>query len=69
MKIVITYPPDYDGELHIDAEEKVGLSKSSRSWKFTFEHAASSDESAWETLVAAAKAIVAQQKRETPKNR
>ncbi len=62
-KIVIQYPPDFDGELHIEAEEVKGLSSASRSWKFEFNHAASEGESAWETLVAAAKAILQQDKR------
>jgi hypothetical protein len=64
-KIVITYPPDFDGELHIEAEECKGLSETSRSWKFQFEHAARTED-VWTTLVAAAKAILAQEVRRNP---
>lgn len=61
--IVIEYPPDYDGELHIWAY------KNSGSINFTLQHAiqknehTKTDETEWENLVRAARAIIAQDER------
>jgi hypothetical protein len=63
MKIVVKYPPDFDGELHIEATEIRGLTPAARSWKFQFQHAASHGEEAWATLVTAARGILAQEGR------
>lgn len=66
--IVIHHPPDFDGELHIQVEAS---SLFPGALKYTFipniviHHAAKGTE--WETLVAAAKAIVAQDQRKSKK--
>lgn len=57
--IVIRYPPDFDGELHISCKEIPHPVKFD--YQYTFTHAEKGD--SWETLVAAAKAIVAQDER------
>ena len=51
-KIVITYPPDRDGELHIK------VSESDYTFGYEFRHTKSGD--AFDTLLAAAKGIIAQ---------
>lgn len=62
--IVIKYPPDYDGELHIWAYEN------SDSIEFTLRHAikknqfTKTNETPWENIVRAARAIIAQDERE-----
>ena len=53
--IKINFPPKYDGELHIKVETLQDA------YAYTFIHAATGDE--WKTLVTAAKAIIAQDKR------
>lgn len=61
--IIIEYPPDYDGELHIFTDKK------SNSINFTFNHAiqknifTKTDETEWENLVRAARGIIAQEER------
>ena len=59
--IVITYPPEHDGELHIDVKKNSRYGKASADFTYTFTHASKGNE--WETLVAAAKAIIAQDER------
>lgn len=51
-KIVITYPPDHDGELHIKVVE------SDYAFGYAFEHTKTGD--AFESLVSAANGIIAQ---------
>lgn len=58
--IVIEYPPDFDGELHIN-EKQVD-----HGFTFSFTHAAVNN-SAWETLVKAAEGILAQNTRKRKK--
>ena len=61
--IVIEYPTDYDGELHIWAH------KDSDSIEFTLRHAiqknefTKTNETPWENLVRAARGIIAQDER------
>ncbi len=61
--IVIEYPPDYDGELHIWAYRDTDY------FEFTFRHAiqknefTKTNETAWENLVRAARGIIAQDER------
>lgn len=55
-RIVVSYPPEFDGELWIDY-----LEVEKRSFIFNFTH--SQTGSAWQTLVSAAKAILAQDER------
>lgn len=61
--IVIEYPPDYDGELHIWAY------KDSDAIEFTLRHAiqknehTQTNETAWENLVRAARGIITQDER------
>lgn len=61
-KIVIQYPPDFDGELHIDAVENRDRKGKIDAFQFTFIHAAVEGD-AWKTLVKAAKGIIAQDSR------
>ena len=61
MKIVVYYPPTYDGELDINVEE------SKRYFKYTFVHAKKGD--AWLTLVEAARGILSQHDRRKEKQR
>jgi hypothetical protein len=56
-KIIIKYPPDYDGELHIT------VLAAERWVEFQFTHSKKENEGVWETLVKAAEAIIAQNKR------
>ncbi len=68
--IIIKYPPDFDGELHIECETQHGGYNKDviTSYKFTFEHVVyphghggnSNGPPEWETLVEAAHAILAQ---------
>lgn len=58
--IVIQYPPEYDGELHIWAFRKT---IQTAKVDFTLRHAIKNNETDWENLVRAAKAIIAQDKR------
>jgi hypothetical protein len=60
--IRISYPPDYDGELHIHVAEPVNL-RGQKSYVFVFEHAAKKEDEPWDVLVEAAKAILEQDKR------
>lgn len=61
--IVIEYPPDYDGELHIWAYKDSGYHE------FTLRHAiqknefTKTNETPWENLVRAARGILAQDER------
>jgi hypothetical protein len=60
--IAILYPPHFDGELHIDVTETDNY------FAYYFQHAKIFDgtcreHDSWETLVAAARAIVAQNER------
>ena len=64
-RIVITYPPDYDGELHIEQTDKVihGLTKqqwTERTYTFTL---ATKTDDPWADLVSVAKDILAQDAR------
>ena len=53
--IIVKYPPDFDGELHIEWEEdRYG-------YKYQFAHAGTGTE--WDTLVEAARGILAQDQR------
>lgn len=66
--IAIQYPPDFDGELHIEHSEKAVLPHSPKSWKehtfsFTVADNAMSAETPWEVLVQVAKDILAQEER------
>lgn len=65
QQIVITYPPDYDGELHVGCLEK--LSRFGKEFLYSFTHAAPENATAWDTLVIAAKAILAQDERRKAK--
>lgn len=58
-RIVIQYPPDFDGELWIDCESIPH--PVNWDYRYTFTHAEKGN--TWETLVAAAKAIIAQDER------
>lgn len=62
--IIVTYPPDHDGELHILVETEVRVKQPSNAhaYEYKFRHAAKG--TAWETLVAAARAIIAQDGRQ-----
>lgn len=70
-RIVIRYPPDFDGQLHIEATPS--SEDTLLPWvKFEFTHAQLHDtkengykptETVWETLVRAAEGIIAQDKR------
>jgi hypothetical protein len=59
-KIIIQYPPDFDGELHIECRESRYLKATI--YYYSFGHGAKGDDS-WATLVEAAKAILAQEYR------
>jgi hypothetical protein len=59
--IVITYPPDFDGELHIDVDP--AGTHVSPTFRFSFEHAAKPGETSWAVLVRAAQAILDQESR------
>jgi hypothetical protein len=63
QQIVITYPPNNDGELHIvvEATHNPALNPALSSFQYTFTHASRGD--AWATLVAAAQGIIAQDRR------
>ena len=59
--VIITYPPDYDGQLHIVAEVHTHVKSGMVTYEYSFKHAAQGDtKTSWETLVIAAKAIIAQ---------
>lgn len=59
--IVIQYPPDFDGELHIRQEDIYPTSRNSAAYRYEFVHVQQG--SPWETLVKAAKAIIEQDER------
>jgi hypothetical protein len=63
-RIVITYPPDFDGELHIEVtDQKTGLSPkawTNRTYTFTL---ATHTDTPWEDLVQVARDIIAQDSR------
>ena len=65
MQIIISFPPDFDGELHINATEQKG--PNSRAFKFEFTQTASHSETAWQTLLIAAKSILEQERRKNGK--
>jgi len=56
-KIVIKYPPSFDGELHITCS-----AHDPNHFTYTFTHASVNDNT-WDTLVAAAQAILEQDRR------
>jgi hypothetical protein len=56
-KIIIKYPPDYDGELHIL------VNPAGNEVDFQFTIARQENETPWEALVRAAEDIIAQNKR------
>ena len=61
QQIIVTYPPDHDGELHIVVETKTHVKSGRMTYEYSFKHAAQDDtKTAWKTLVIAAKAIIAQ---------
>lgn len=63
--IAIQYPPDFDGELHIEHSEKAVLPHSPKSWTdhtYSFTVAAHETDP-WAILVSVAKDILAQDAR------
>ena len=56
--LIIQYPPEFDGELHIKWESFL-IDNSKYTYQFT--HSAEGNE--WDTLVSAARAIIAQDER------
>lgn len=62
--IIIHYPPNFDGELHINVENIKDA------YKFEFTHTSSNGlgwiNTKWDTLVLVAKAILAQDLRRNP---
>lgn len=62
-KIIITYPPDYDGELHIKAIPQLGgnLDKTIIAYRYEFVHTSHNGKlNELEVLVEAALAIIRQ---------
>lgn len=57
-RIVVTYPPQYDGELWIEATGASRALTGPGKWRFEFEHVDCGSD--WATLVAAATAIIKQ---------
>jgi len=56
-RIVIVFPPDFDGELHIDWTEV------DRAFEYKFTNRKDKTENAWTTLVEVARGILAQEDR------
>lgn len=65
MTLIVKYPPYFDGELHI----KANMHDRKLSCEYSFIHSTSKEATGveganeWQTLVAAAKAIIAQDER------